>query len=102
MCSFEFLSYSPGPFVSLTLSEHDLKHVCFNFFFLKSLHFTISLKKKVFTNCISLTFSVLISDFTIKSCFIRGFAKNIVLGILKTQPISRTFQYHHKGRRSGA
>lgn len=28
----EFLSYSPGPFVSLTLSEHDLKHVCFNFF----------------------------------------------------------------------
>lgn len=109
MCSFEFLSYSPGPFVSLTLSEHDLKHVCFNFFFLKSLHFTISLKKKVFTNCISLTFSVLISDFTIKSCFIRGlavsvFAKNsvIVLWILKTPPISQTVQYHRKGRRSGA
>lgn len=42
MCSFEFLSYSPGPFVSLTLSEHDLKHVCIKFFFLKKLHFIIT------------------------------------------------------------
>lgn len=85
MCSFEFLSYSPGPFVSLTLSEHDLKHVCFNFF-LKKFTLYYYFKKKVFTftNCISLTFSVLISDFTIKSCFIRGlavsvFAKNSVI-----------------------
>lgn len=85
--------------------------MCALIFFLKKFTLYYYFKRKVFTltNCISLIFSVLISDFTIKSRFIRGlavsvFAKTsvIVLWILKTQPISQRFQYHRKGRRSGA
>lgn len=105
------MSYSPGPFVSLTLTEHDLKHVCIKFFFLKKLHFIITFFFKGFSylRTVFVSLFLFLSDFTIKSRFIRGlavsvFAKNsvIVLWILKTQPISQTVQYHRKGRRSGA
>lgn len=82
--------------------------MCALIFFLKKFTLYYYLKKKSFSH-LRTVFVTLFLFLLVISRFIRGlavsvFAKNsvIVLWILKTPPISRTFQYHRKGRRSGA